>query len=196
VRVSWVPPRSSVPIDSLDQFDLKTFRQACLKSLQRVLPTQSVLVGGIDVSLNVQANANPRWRFHVYALAAVSRGAGGSNARSAMEALRRLPAGEVPRPIKLALLSSGGDLPRVISYSVKAEFYRRSRYFYVRASGRPSCNTRAQALPVHRACELALLLDRTSLAARLLLIGVRRYGPLGNWTLRPTARLSSSHGGT
>ncbi len=194
-RVSWVPPGGVVANGELSSFDLSRFAAKLLRALQRSLPSNAAAIGGIDISLNVNENRDAAWQFHGYALVALPA-IGGRTSSDLRKALRQsLPLCDVAaRPLHVGEVLSG-DVQRVLSYASKSDFYRRSSYAYTRReTGRSSRNTRAQALPADAAVELALLLDRFPLGARLLLVGVRRYGQATRPTLRATQVLSSRVG--
>ncbi|MGN6305724.1 MAG: hypothetical protein ACTHNH_12955 [Mesorhizobium sp.] len=191
VRVSWIPPHGNIPAGQLEGFDLRHLAASLLRSLQRALPPGSVAVGGIDFSLNVENNANAEWQAQGYALvAAPATGISGAEIVSALK--MRLPLKrDARRPIQASVVDPTKSLRRILSYAMKAVFYRRSSYQYLRRStGRPTWNTRAQALPPGSAVELNLLLDRFPIGNRLLLVGLRRVGPALKFDLRATARLS------
>lgn len=192
VRVSWVPPGGIISFGELSSIDLARFAAKMLRALQRSLPPMTVAIGGIDISLNVNENRDAAWQIHGYALVTLPA-IGGRTSSDLRKALRRgLSLCDVAaRPLHVSEVRSG-DFDRVLSYAIKADFYRRSSYAYIRReTGRSSRNTRPQALPADAAVQLALWLDRFPLGARLLLVGLRRYGQATRPTLRATQVLSS-----
>jgi len=187
-RLSWIPRGGFIPTETLSTFDLRRFQQASLRALQRALPADAMLVGGIDISLNVENNIVQGWQLHVFGLIGVGPD---SDARALRTALRNLPVGSDPRPLKIQP-GANCDLKQLVSYAMKSTFYKRSRYQYLRDNtGGTTWNTRAQQLGVAHSLQIALLLDRFSMTQRLLLVGLRRVGNVNNFGVHATRDLSS-----
>jgi hypothetical protein len=186
IRVSWIPPRGLVPMGELANLDLARFSAAVLRALQRALPPNAIAIGGIDLSMNVVENRNPVWQLHAYAVVSLPADSSISVA-DAIAALRTsLPVcAHAKRPLVIDPIDADYCLDRLLSYSMKAQFYRRSSYQYIREkTGRPAWKTLPQALPSTAAVELALFLEQFSIGSRLLLVGVRRYGRGSKFMLR------------
>ncbi|MCJ2071262.1 hypothetical protein MKK75_21105 [Methylobacterium sp. J-030] len=152
-----------IPLGGLATFDLRRFIASRLRALQRALPG-IVVLGGVDVSLNTFENGTPVWVVHLYLLIEAA------DTKALRKGIRTRCAGEpsAPRPFDFREVSRGGR-PLVLSYALKAAFYKRSGF--IDATGR--ANTRPQALPVGAAVEAALFLDRWPLNRRLILHGLR-----------------------
>lgn len=163
LRVSWVSRGGVIPLGGLAAFGLRRFVASRQRSLQRALPGITVY-GGVDVSLNTFTNGIPVWVVHLYLLIEAA------DSPVLRMAIRNRCPGEqsAPRPFHFRNVGRAGRA-RVLSYAVKAAFYKRSGF--IDTSGR--ANTRPQALPAKAAVEAALFLDRFPVERRLILHGLR-----------------------
>jgi hypothetical protein len=163
---SIIPAGLSRPIGDLASFDLKKYREAVKKRLERSEELNGVVViGGVDISLNTEDNNNPTWQPHLYLLVA------GLPKKVLKAAITRAFEGEITarRPQRLRRVYG----PRgALSYAYKARFWRRSGY--QPPKGRK--NTRFQALKPPELHELSLFLSMYRVGDRLILRGVRRDG--------------------
>lgn len=186
LAVSLIPKAHRVELDQLASFDLAAWVKSRQRGLVRALPSDAMFIGGVDVSLNTWANADPHWCLHIYGFVVLPAGWGVVNKRRRL-ALRaaiamRCPLAEpIPdRPNERPLLVSTRtrfEFERKVLYGHKGAFYLRSRYSYRKRNGTaPSSNVVSHALPAERQVELCLFLSRYRIGARLLLVGLRRQG--------------------
>lgn len=163
LRLSWVPRGGVIPLGGLATFDLRRFIASRQRAIQRALPGITVY-GGVDVSLNTFANGIPVWVVHLYLLIETA------DTKAVRTAIRNRCPSEpsARRPFNFGNVGRAGRA-RVLSYAVKAAFYKRSGF--IDTSGR--ANTRPQALPAVAAVEAALFLDRFPVERRLILHGLR-----------------------
>jgi hypothetical protein len=169
VAVSVVPHAGAAKSGKLDQLDLgslsRGLRQACN------VAAVHWMAGGFDISLNDDAakGLDERWRAQLYSCAAVmDRAAFSTQLRK-----RFTPSKRVQRPV-FVKDSDGSNY--AVSYGFKTDFVR--RVSYKGSVGRPGhqrrCwKTRKVALRPLEHVELLLWLDKTGLAGRLFLRGVR-----------------------
>jgi hypothetical protein len=69
VACSIIPTGFLLPYSGLSTFDLETKLKGIRKRLERSGISNRVVVGGIDVSLNLSGNNMVGWQFHLYLLA-------------------------------------------------------------------------------------------------------------------------------
>lgn len=186
IRISLIPESFRVEVFDLPAFDLHRWVSSRRRALQRALPSEALLVCGIDISLNTFENADPHWCFHLYGFVLLPKGWGVQNRsklrRIRAELERRCP--PVPKHSRIGaekVLSVGAldseNFDGAVLYAHKGGFYRRSRYAYTREkTGKRSTNVRPQAVPRLAALELSIFLARYPLGSRLILIGFRRHG--------------------
>jgi hypothetical protein len=135
------------------------------KRLERVSYFHKRLViGGLDISLNLTNNILQGWQLHLYLLIE------GKKTRKLKAAVKQAfpPEPTAKRPYRFRPVKQRAE---AISYAHKAVFNRRSSYL---KNGKP----RTRNLPLKDAelCELCTFLDRFPLGSRLILRGVRRNG--------------------
>lgn len=156
-RLSIVPAGGRAHLGKLLEFDQKRFRNAIRQNLRRKGPLLAWVLVGIDVSLNLEPGSGPYWQIHLYVLTPID--SDGVDWRTVFPTDSR-----DPRPLQARGVRKRRDFPRVFSYLLKADFYRRSRY---RArNGR--MNTRAFSLKPSELVELSLFLDRYPIRTRLI----------------------------
>ena len=154
-----------VPYGQLAKFDLTAAVKRFRKRLQRSGIHDRIVLGGVDVSLNLESNKMVGWQFHLYLLIE------GEKDNYLQEAVRKaFP----PEPNALAPydLEEVTDPLECITYAYKAEVKRRSGY--VGSNG----HHQAKDLPLKGGDlrELVPFLAGYKVGARLILCGVRRNG--------------------
>ena len=148
-------------------FDLPRFIASRRRALQRALPKEVLVLGGMDISLNTFDNRDEHWQAHWYLLMTTIKDTPG-NRKLIEKAIPVEPTAHVP--IDYATVSEE-DFPRVVSYAMKATFYRRSGY----RDENGAMNATPQRMKREQDVELALALAQFSLGSRLILKGLRRY---------------------
>ena len=163
VRVSIVPREMTAPKGDLNQLNLTRMMKTCRKRLERCL-TGSLVIGGIDFSLNSSENANLTWQAHLYLLIE------GKLTEALEQKVRKAFAAEptAKRPYLFTQLYSHR---KPLTYCLKPVFTRRSEYH---AKGKSRIAD--QALKADHIAELALYLDQYPIGQRLILRGFRRAG--------------------
>jgi hypothetical protein len=169
-RPSWT--RCSViakdllePYRRLSTFDLAAAVKRIRKRLQRSGIHDRVVLGGLDVSLNLEKNKVQGWQFHLYLIVEGQDDATLQNAIK--KAFPAEPTAHVPYDFAPVT-----DPLEVITYAYKAEIKRRSGY--VGSSG--NHQTKDQPLKGAHLRELLPFLASYKVGARLVLCGVRRNG--------------------
>lgn len=164
---SIVPSGALVSIGELPSFDIRKHIRRWHKRIERnSLLSDCRIVGGIDISLNVDRGRTVYWQPHLYILI----GAEKSNQlrHAVMSAFPAEPMARRPyrfRSVKEQL--------EAISYSYKSTFY--ARHSYVNEEDEEVVEKSPLPEDAHR--ELLLFLSRYSLGDRLLLRKFRRHGP-------------------
>jgi hypothetical protein len=173
-RCSIIPVGMLVPYGGLHGLDLTLLVRKIRKRLQRAPELRGrIIVGGLDVSLNLFNNVIGGWQFHLYLIV---EGSDDEVLRSAIKstfppeptALEPYNFSEVKEPIE------------AISYAYKAVFMRRSAW-QDRNGGR-----HAKDLPLkgNDLRELLAFLGAHRAGARLILSGIRRNGRRLDFTAR------------
>jgi hypothetical protein len=170
-RASIVPASVNAPLGDLNRSDLTMIVKTTRKRLERCFPDGTVVIGGVDISLNTKDNANPTWQPHLYLLVE------GELIADIIYRLRRAfpPEPSARRPYNFRQIISHR---RPLTYCFKSVFVRRSEY---QVDGRS--RIKDQPLTGEQAAELALFLDHYPIGERLILKGVRRAGH--RWRLVP-----------
>jgi hypothetical protein len=164
-RASVIPSGLAVPPGRLDSVNVPKLVKALRKRIERSPYLRNrVVIGGLDVSLNLKENVVERWQPHLYLLI------GGKKGRKLKEAVKEAfpPEETAKRAYRFRPVT---DPPAAISYAYKSIFNRRSSY---EKNGKP--RTRNLALKSAEERELCTFLDGFPMGARLILRGVRRNG--------------------
>jgi hypothetical protein len=154
-----------VPYGQLAKFDLHAQIERLRKRIQRSALHGSVVLGGLDVSLNIENNVIVGWQFHPYLIVE------GKDDASLEQAVKDTFPTE-PTALEPYDFAEITDPLEVITYAYKAQIKRRSGF--VGKNG----NHRTKDLPLKGADirELLPFLAKHKVGARLLLAGVRRNG--------------------
>ena len=149
----------------LSSFDLAGAVKRIRKRLERSLIHDRIVLGGLDVSLNLESNKMSGWQFHLYMLI---EGKNSDNLQAAVK--KAFP----PEPTALAAydFEEVTDPLKAITYTYKALIQRRSEY--INRDG--NHETANQPLKGADLRELLPFLSRHEVGARLILCGVRRNG--------------------
>jgi hypothetical protein len=163
-RASVVTSGLLLPQDQLAKFNVEAWVKRVRKRLERSSLRNRKVIGGIDISLNLQENRLIGWQLHLYLLVE------GKNSRQLQEAIKATfpPEPTAPSPYKFRTLT---DPERAITYLYKSMFGRRSRYF---VNG--EAQTKQLRLTGDDLRQLLVFLDNYLVGARLLLNGLRRNG--------------------
>jgi hypothetical protein len=164
-RCSVITNGLLVPYRQLWQFRLSAEVKRIRKRLQRSKIHGRVVLGGLDISLNIENNVIVGWQIHPYLIVE------GQNDAALQEAVKKaLP----PEPTALVPYDfvEITDPLEVITYAYKAEIKRRSGYVGTHGNHL----TKDQPLKGGDIRELVPFLARHKVGARLILCGVRRNG--------------------
>jgi hypothetical protein len=151
--------------DELNDFDLNKLVKRFRKRLERSSLADRLIVGGVDVSHNVQENCAIGYQFHLYLLIE------GQDSLSLREAVKAAfpPDDAAAEPYRFKCVN---NIPGAVSYTYKSIFIRRSRF--IDASG--VARTKKQPLKGAELRALLTFLASYKVGARLILQGVRRNG--------------------
>jgi hypothetical protein len=164
-RCSVIPKGLLIPYGGLKKFDLNATAKRLRKSLERSAIKDRIVLGGLDVSLNLENNKIIGWQFHLYLIVEGKKNA------ALQQAIRAAfpPEPKALVPYDFVEIS---DPIEAITYAYKAVFGRRSGYKTSHGGHR----TKNQPL---KGADLRRLLPFLALykaGARLILRGVRRNG--------------------
>ena len=164
-RCSVIAKDLLVPYRQLSTFDLTAAVKRIRKRLQRSAIHDRIVLGGVDVSLNLEKNKIIGWQFHLYLLI---EGKNDNDLQAAVE--KAFP--DEPTAFAPYDFEQISDPLEVITYAYKAEIKRRSGY-----KGNDG-NHRTKDLPLKGPDirKLQPFLARYKVGARLILCGVRRNG--------------------
>jgi hypothetical protein len=179
-RCSLVTEGLLVPYGQLATFDLNAAVKRIRKRLERSEIRGRIVLGALDMSLNIEDNVIAGWQFHGYLIIE------GQKDDALQRAIRQaFP----PEPSALApydFVEIGNPLPLdVVTYAYKALFQRRSGY----NNSQGNHGTKGQPLKGRDLRELLPFLANYKVGARLILCGVRRNGQrlVFTSTKRPSA---------
>jgi hypothetical protein len=110
-----------VPYGSLQTFNLKAAIKRIQKRLERSQISDRIVIGGLDISLNLNSNNLVGWQIHMYLLVE------GKNDKVLRRAIKAAFAGE-PSAAKPYQFRAVEDPVEAISYAYKSVFMRRSTY--------------------------------------------------------------------
>jgi hypothetical protein len=164
-RCSVITKGLLVPYGQLAHFDLNAAIKRLRKRIERSKLYGRIVLGGMDVSLNIENNVIVGWQFHLYLTVE-----GKDDAKLQQAVKDAFP----PEPTALAPydFSEITDPLEVVTYACKAEIKRRSGY--VDNSG--NHQTKHQPLKGRDIRELGPFLAKHKVGARLILVGVSRKG--------------------
>jgi hypothetical protein len=175
VFATIIPPNSSVPMGSLQEFDLANFKRRVRDGLAKTSAIWAA--GAVDLTLNEHRDDvfEAHWSPHAHLITATD------DINDLVHGLRAsFPRSDkAPRPV--VVKEWDGDF-RAFSYVFKPHFARRisiarATRFNPRTNGTRSCRaTTYDRLRVSERIELALFLDAIGLGGRLLFRNVRLYG--------------------
>lgn len=166
-RCSIIPEGWLVPYRQLSGFDLDAEIKRIRKRLERSALHGRVVLGGVDVSLNVLNNRIVGWQFHVYLIA---EGANDKVLRNAIKAVFS-PEPTAQEPYHFEQIDKTGFFD-VSTYAYKAFFERRSEF--TKSNGKQGVKHQRLKGPDLR--RLLPFLARYKVGSRLILSGVRRNG--------------------
>jgi hypothetical protein len=164
-RSSIIPDGMLLPYGSLNVFDLKAAVKRAQKRIERSGISDRIVIGGVDVSLNLSDNNMIGWQLHPYLLVE------GKNDRALRKALKAAfpPEPSAAKPYDFREVE---DPLKAITYAYKAVFKRRSAY--IDADGK--AQTRALPLKDPDQREILQFLAKYKVGSRAILRGVRRNG--------------------
>jgi hypothetical protein len=164
-RCSVITKRLLVPYNDLTKFDLNAEIKRHRKRIERSEIHGRVVLGGLDVSLNIESNVITGWQFHCYLIVE------GKNDEQLQQAIKTAfpPEPTALVPYDFAEIT---DPLVVITYAYKAEIKRRSGFVGADGNHRTK-NHPLKGVDIKR---LAPFLAKYKVGARLLLAGVRRNG--------------------
>jgi len=174
-RCSIISKGLRVRYRGLSTFDLSSEIKRLRKRLERSALRGRVVLGALDVSLNLENNRIKGWQWHVYLIVE------GANDETLQNAIKRAfpsdPKAFVPYDFEHI---NPTDYLKVATYAYKALFKRRSGYKDSQG------NHRTKDLPLKSRDLRRLLpfLAKHKVGARLILSGVRRNGQRLVFTIR------------
>ncbi len=164
-RCSVITKGMIVGYGQLANFDLHAEIKRLRKRIQRSKLRGRAVLGGLDVSLNIENNKFVGWQFHPYLIIEGRNDAGLQQA--VKDAFPPEPTALVPYEF-----TEVTDYLEAATYAYKAVFERRSGYIGNGGNHR----TMGQPLKGADIRELLPLLAKYKVGARLILAGVRRNG--------------------
>lgn len=175
IRASIIPANCLRPIGRLHGFDLAKAKKTWLKRLMRApaILRNAILVGGVDVSVNVEENVIQGHQVHLYLAIAAP------NSKKLRKAIRKTFAPELSakRPY---LVTDIEDFGPVFSYTMKPMFCRRLSY---RNESGQRKGSDVSPLPSELE-EILLWLAEYEIGDRQILRGLRRNGRFYQRTAR------------
>ena len=164
-RASVITAGLLIPYGELHNVDLPALIKRTIKRLERSSLRNRKVIGGIDISLNIQDNVVVGWQLHLYLLIEAR------HTKRLEEAVKATFAPEptAPKPYDFLPVT---DVAEAVTYVYKSIFYRRSRY----ANNKDQARTWPQSLKGPDLRELLTWLNQYSVGCRLILRGVRRNG--------------------
>jgi hypothetical protein len=166
-----------VPYGQLAKFDLHAQIERLRKRIGRSDLHGRVVLGGLDVSLNIENNVIVGWQFHPYLIVE------GENDAKLQQAVKKAfpPEPTALVPYDFAEIT---DPLRTITYAYKVEIKRRSGYVGKDGNHR----TKDQPLKGADLRKLLPFLAKHKVGARLILCGVKRTGQRLHFTpTKPTS---------
>jgi hypothetical protein len=164
-RCSVVPKGLLIPYEQLAHFDLDAAVKRLRKRLERSQLHGRIVLGAIDVSLNLENNVIQGWQWHLYLLI---EGQNDAELQQAVkDAFPAEPTALAPYDFREVV-----DHLKVLTYAYKSLFKRRSGYLTPQGDHR----TKDQPLKGADLRELLPFLVNHKTGARLILSGLRRSG--------------------
>ena len=175
-RVSVIPDGLFFPYHKLYTVDLKAIIKRLNKSIQRSKLSDAIIIGGIDISLNVFENSIQGWQIHLYFL------------------INRLLTDDLKKSIK-GIFKKGATksfnfkqikvdaqgtihkhIGGAVTYMYKNGFNRRSSYYETRlkVDGSQRLNTRSLPLKMDQVAKLSVWLGEYNIGDRLFLRNIKR----------------------
>jgi hypothetical protein len=164
-RCSIIPAGMLVPYGSLHTFDLKAAIKRIQKRIERSGISNRIVIGGLDLSLNLSSNNMVGWQLHLYLLVE------GKNDDALQEAIKAAFAPE-PTAVKPYDFREVHRRLKAITYAYKSHFKRRSAYL----DNQGKKQTRDYPLKSSDCRELLQFLAKYPVGSRAILRGVRRNG--------------------
>jgi hypothetical protein len=164
-RCSIITRGLLVPYGQLPKFDLSAEIKRIRKRLERAEIRGRIVLGALDVSLNIEDNVIAGWQFHGYLIVE------GQNDAALQQAIKHAfpPEPSALAPYDFVEVSNPLDM---VTYAYKALFERRSGY----KDSQGNHGTKNQPLKRVDLRELLPFLAKYKVGARLILCGVRRNG--------------------
>jgi len=166
-RCSIIPKGLLVPYKQLSNFDLAGEIKRIRKRLERSTLHGRVVLGALDISLNVLNNSIVGWQFHAYLIVE------GADDKALRESIKDVfpPEPTAAVPYDFTEIDKTGVID-VVTYAYKSFFKRRSGY----KNSKGNHHTKDQQLKGADLRELLPFLAKYKVGARLILGGVRRNG--------------------
>jgi hypothetical protein len=164
-RCSIIMKGLLVPYGQLASFDLDAAVKRIRKRLERAEIRGRIVLGALDVSLNLEDSVIAGWQFHCYLIVE------GENDAALQGAIKDAFAPEQTALAPYDFMEISNPLD-VVTYAYKALFERRSGYKDSQGNHR----TKHQPLKGADVRELLPFLAKHKVGARLILCGVRRNG--------------------
>lgn len=175
-RVSIIPDGLLFPEGELKNANLKAIIKRLNKNIQRSNLADAIIIGGIDISLNVFENDVQGWQLHLYFL--INRPLTNTLKTSINDAFNK----GADKSFSFKEIKSDKQTPlqkhigRALTYVYKNGFNRRSSYYEARLKrdGSPRINVRSLPLKAHQLAELSSWLGKYSVGDRLFLRNIKR----------------------
>lgn len=162
---SIIPAGFSAPLGELGSLSLVTKVKTAARCLQRAALGSTRVVGGIDISLNTENNADHTWQLQLYLL--VNQPCTDELGNLLRDAFTLEPSAKRPFHLRQVYM------PRTaLTYVLKSRFELRSGYM---VDGKHKVKKQKLAKPEHL-IELAMFLDQGKPTDRLVLKGIKREG--------------------
>lgn len=161
----------AVPKNDLNNYDLKKIASIYARKLRDKLPSNMIIIGGVDVSLNSFKNDEYHWQVHIHVL--IIKIAKGRTIKDARKSLKKIVKNsKIPRPLRLDQTEKK-TINEAVTYCLKSWFSWRSGYSNTdnTNSGSSKKETKNISLPIKDEMYLRLWLDRWSMPERLVLVG-------------------------
>lgn len=161
-----IPEDGAFEPGSLHKVDLKMLKERWSKRIRRTSGIKLAFLG-IDISYNCNQDKGPYWQLHLHGLVVGKPMMVQKGLRSRFKNL-----GQADVPVRADRLDDLGDRPKLLTYSLKNKFVRRTEY--EKSNG--DRGIRDQDLKSPQLRELAVFLDRHSVRDRILMRGVTTSG--------------------
>lgn len=189
-RASIIPADMHLPVGRLDELELPRLVRRVQRKIQRSTFADTLVIGGLDISLNIPADGEPGYQWHLYLL--VNRPNSDELRQHLQDTFAITPGAR--RGLRIGPTTDGGFLG-ALSYAYKNGFVRRSQYrerSRLCTDGSPRLNNVSQSLTGEPASELDALLLPMPVGSRLILHNARRVPMRRNrWRLHPALTVIS-----